>query len=75
MVDKSCPTCQGSRLQDFVALTPGELAIVAARPDVEAGMAGRYKRCSNDGCRRVQRHFDVSRGFSLPEELRWPKRG
>ncbi|WP_425833713.1 hypothetical protein [Streptomyces fractus] len=75
MVAKNCPTCPGSRLQDFVALTPGELALVAAHPDVERGMAERYKRCSNDGCRRVQRHFNDSKGFTLPEEFGWPQRG
>ncbi|WP_394434089.1 hypothetical protein [Streptomyces sp. SGAir0957] len=75
MVAKNCPTCPGPRLQEFVPLTEGELAIAAAHPDVERGMAGRYKRCSGEGCRRVQRHFDGSKGFNLPEELRWPRRG
>ncbi|NEB74512.1 hypothetical protein G3I40_04590 [Streptomyces sp. SID14478] len=75
MVAKHCPTCPGARLRDFVPLTPGELALAAARPDVAPGTAERYKRCSNDGCRRVQRHFAGSRGFRLPEELSWPKRG
>ncbi|MEV1019215.1 hypothetical protein [Streptomyces sp. NPDC050264] len=65
--DRFCRNC-GRGYHLFRELEPDEREYVASQkgPDV----VDRYRRCTNDGCLRVQRYHNASEGLDLPEHLR-----
>ncbi|MFI0240073.1 hypothetical protein [Streptomyces sp. NPDC016845] len=69
VASKHCPNC-GNSIQKFRTLTADELTSVAATVGHGRADAWNYRRCSHEGCLRVQRHFKADDGFNLPESFR-----
>ncbi len=68
---RRCPNC-GDTDQHFRHLHGAERAFALTQTQVPVHRADldKYRRCTREGCVRVQSYFDWRSGFDLPEEFR-----
>ncbi|WP_143098892.1 hypothetical protein [Streptomyces sp. yr375] len=66
---RRCPNC-GDTDQGFRPLHGDETAFALTR--VERADLAKYRRCTREGCVRVQSYFNWRSGFDLPEQFRTP---
>ncbi|MFD9389538.1 hypothetical protein ACFWBB_01990 [Streptomyces sp. NPDC060000] len=70
---RRCPSC-GDTDQHFRQLLGDERAFALRQAQVRIHRADlhKYRRCTREGCVRVQSYFNWKSGFDLPEEFRTP---
>ncbi|MEW2045941.1 hypothetical protein OHS71_26550 [Streptomyces sp. NBC_00377] len=68
---RRCPNC-GDTEQYFRHLQGEERAYALNHGQVHRADLGTYRRCTREGCVRVQSYFNWKSGFDLPEEFREP---
>ncbi|MET8162817.1 hypothetical protein ABZT34_00920 [Streptomyces sp. NPDC005329] len=68
---RRCPNC-GHTEQHFRHLHEAERAFALTQTQLLVHRADldKYRRCTREGCVRVQSYFNWRSGFDLPEEFR-----
>ncbi|WP_406008921.1 hypothetical protein OG440_24470 [Streptomyces sp. NBC_00637] len=72
---RRCPNC-GDTEQHFRRLHDREQVFALSQATVRVHRADlhKFRRCTREGCVRVQSYFNWRLGFDLPEEFRAPAR-
>ncbi|MDQ0581046.1 hypothetical protein [Streptomyces rishiriensis] len=68
---RRCPNC-GDTDQHFRHMHDDEKAFALKQGLVHRADLDKFRRCTREGCVRVQSYFNWRSGFDLPEEFRSP---